>query len=245
MNGKIRAFVDWVGSHEQYVLLAMACIVGGTWIFIALADKVQDGDTHAIDRAVLTAMRRPLDPNRPVGPDNPSVPLGPRWVQESARDITALGGYPVLTLLTLAVVGFLALDRKFGAMWFVLGATVGGSVLTLGLKTLIDRPRPDVVEHLTYVATSSFPSGHSTMSAVVFLTLGSLLTRLLPHRWLRFYVLAVAILLTLLVGFTRIYLGVHYPSDVLAGWTAGLVWATLCWLVARAMQRRGRIESQV
>jgi undecaprenyl-diphosphatase len=80
------------------------------------------------------------------------------------------------------------------------------------------------------------------MSAVVYLTLGALLARLADQRRVKLYFLAVAALLTLLVGLSRVYLGVHYPTDVLAGWSAGLVWATLCWLAARSLQRRGAVE---
>jgi len=105
------------------------------------------------------------------------------------------------------------------------------------------RPRPNIVPHLTEVQTSSFPSGHSMMSAVIYLTLGVLLSRLVVGAVMRFYVVAVAMLLTALVGFSRVFLGVHYPSDVVAGWTAGLAWALICLLVARILQHRGSVEN--
>jgi undecaprenyl-diphosphatase len=109
---------------------------------------------------------------------------------------------------------------------------------------LYARPRPDLVPHLSPVYTSSFPSGHSLIAAVVYLTLGSLLASVISRPMLKVYVLSVAMLLTTAVGLSRVYLGVHYPTDVLAGWLAGLVWALLCWLVARVLQRRGRVESE-
>ena len=90
----------------------------------------------------------------------------------------------------------------------------------------------------------SFPSVHSLMSAVVYLTLGALLARMVARRRLKFYVLTLAVTLTGLVGISRVYLGVHYPSDVLAGWCVGLSWASLCWLVGRKLQRQGAIERE-
>jgi undecaprenyl-diphosphatase len=137
------------------------------------------------------------------------------------------------------------LARKFSAMAFVLGATGLGFLLTILLKSMYERPRPDVVPHLAAVYTSSFPSGHSMMSAVVYLTLGTLLTRLVPTPWLKFYFLSVALILTGLVGISRVYLGVHFPTDVLAGWCAGLTWASLCWLVARRLQQHGAMERRL
>jgi undecaprenyl-diphosphatase len=125
---------------------------------------------------------------------------------------------------------------------FVLVSIVGGLLLSSGLKAMVSRPRPDVVPHLSIVYTSSFPSGHSMLSAVVYLTLGSLLAATTQQTVLRIYVLAVAVLLSVIVGVSRVYLGVHYPTDVLAGWVAGLGWALLCWLVARWMQRRRKVE---
>ena len=92
-------------------------------------------------------------------------------------------------------------------------------------------------------STSSFPSGHSSLSAVIYLTLAVLLSRLLERRALRVYVIGVAALLTLTIGISRVALGVHYPSDVLAGWTLGFGWALLCWTGMGVLQRRGAVES--
>ncbi len=236
MAGAGSRLVDWLGRHELMVLVGLLVIAGGSWLFLELTDEVLEGETQAFDEWVVKAMRRA---------DDPATPIGPAWLGEIGRDLTALGGVAVLSLVTLAVLGFLWLDGKRAAMWFVLIATSGGLVLSLALKAFISRPRPSVVPHLSYVHTSSFPSGHSMMSAVVYLTLGALLTRLVGEVRLKFYFLAVASLLTGLVGVSRIYMGVHYPTDVLAGWTVGLVWATLCWVVARSLQQRGVIEEQI
>jgi len=151
----------------------------------------------------------------------------------------------VMTLVTLSVAGYLAMVRKHHAMWLVLVSSFGGLLISSLLKDIINRPRPQLVPHLSQVYTSSFPSGHSMMSAVVYLTLGSLLARLVPGRPVKVYCMFVAMALTFLVGVSRVYMGVHYPTDVLAGWTAGLVWALLVWLVARGLQRRGAVEKDV
>ena len=171
--------------------------------------------------------------------DDPATPVGPAWLPEVGRDVTALGGVTLIVLVTGVVAGFLLLDRKYAATVFTLAATASGFALGAVLKSLFQRPRPSVVPHLMHANYSSFPSGHSMMSAVVYLTLGALLARLVAERRLKFYVLAVALLLTGIVGVSRVYMGVHYPTDVLAGWCVGLVWASLCWLVGRRLQSAG------
>ena len=189
--------------------------------------------TRDFDEAVLLALRSPADPADPVGP---------RWVEEMVRDVTSLGSTAVLTLITIAVLGFLIMDRKRGAAWLVLVSIAGGTALSTALKLGFERPRPDLVAHLVEVHTLSFPSGHAMLSAVTYLTLGALLARVQPRRRLKAYILSVAVALTLLVGFSRVYLGVHWPTDVLAGWCAGAAWAMGCWLVAAWLQSRGQVE---
>lgn len=228
--------MQWVGSRELRALVLLLVAVGGTWAFVELADEVTEGETQRLDDWAVRALRRA---------DDPSVPIGPRWLAESGRDITGLGGMTVLLLVTAAVVGFLWMRRAYHAMWLVVIATAGGTLLSWSLKLLFERERPGQVPHLSYVYSPSFPSGHAMLSAVVYLTLGALLARLVEDRISKFYFLTLALLLTFLVGVSRVYMGVHYPTDVLAGWTAGLVWAVLCWLVARSLQRRGKVERDV
>jgi len=223
-----------LGRHELRSLVLLALVLGSIWVFAKLAGEVMEGETHAFDEKVLLAMRNPADR---------SDPLGPHWVEELGRDFTALGGVGVLTLITLSVAGFLVLQRKLGAALLVLVAIGGGLLLSTLLKLGFDRPRPDLVPHGSYVYTASFPSGHSMLSAATYLTLGALLARVQPRRRLKAYLLMLATLLTLVVGISRIYLGVHWPTDVLAGWTAGAAWALLCWLVARWLQQRGHVET--
>jgi undecaprenyl-diphosphatase len=207
-------------------LLGLVMVVLG---FIALSDEVREQETQDVDERVLLVLRRP---------DNPEEPLGPRWLAEAARDVTSLGSVSVLTLMVCAVSGFLVLVRRWRTLGLVVGSTVGGALLNALLKGLFARPRPTVVPHLTQVLTESFPSGHAMLSAIVYLTLGALLAQLTERRRLKAYLVAVALLLTLLIGVTRVYLGVHYPTDVLGGWMAGLAWALLTAVVARAAKRR-------
>ena len=153
------------------------------------------------------------------------------------RDITGLGSMIVLLLITAVTIFYLALIRSWKDALFVLASVGGGQILSNLLKLGIDRPRPDLVPHLVRVETLSFPSGHAMLSAITYLTLGSLLARIVPGVATKIYVLGVAVLLTLMVGASRIYLGVHWPSDVFAGWCAGFVWAMLCWLAAQRLLR--------
>jgi undecaprenyl-diphosphatase len=206
------------------ILIPIILVAAAASAFIAILDEVVEGETRAIDEAIILGFRVPGDPANPIGPP---------WLEESVRDITALGSAPTLVIAVLAVAGFLALAKAWRLAIFTLAASGGGLVVSSLLKYVVDRPRPDLVPHGNLIYTTSFPSGHSMMSAVVYLTLAALIARLMEKRRLKTYALGVAILLTLLVGISRIYLGVHWPSDVLAGWAAGAAWALGCWLVAR------------
>jgi len=206
------------------VLIPLMLIAAAASGFIAILDEVREGDTRAIDEAIILAFRVP---------GNPANPLGPSWLEESVRDVTSLGSAPALVIAVLAVAGFLALAKSWRLAIFTVAASGGGLVLSSLLKYTVDRPRPDLVPYGNLIYTSSFPSGHSMMSAVVYLTLAALVVRLMEKKRLKGYALGVAIALTLLVGLSRIYLGVHWPSDVLAGWSAGAAWALGCWLIAR------------
>jgi undecaprenyl-diphosphatase len=226
----VHSVLAWIGQYELSILAGLLLVVGGSWGFIKLADEVVEGDTDHFDEWAVGALREPSDP---------ANPLGPGWLEEVGRDLTALGGFAVLALLTLAVAGFLWLRGMYQALALLTVAVLGGLALSFGLKDFFDRPRPSLVPHLAFTYTSSFPSGHSMLSATVFLTLGVLLGQFVKEAQLKAYFLIVAVTLTLLVGMSRVYLGVHYPTDVLAGWAAGLVWAVTCWLVARYLQSRG------
>jgi undecaprenyl-diphosphatase len=203
--------------------LALVMLGLGLFAFIILAGEMLEGDTMRFDRWLLMALRTPGDP---------SDPIGPLWVEEMFRDFTALGGVGVLSLITLLSVIYLWLQGLHRVAIFTLLAILGGLLLSTILKTSFDRPRPDLVTHGSLVYTSSFPSGHSMLSAVVYLTGAALLAMVHKTRRLRIYLIGCAILTTLLVGISRIYLGVHWPSDVLAGWSAGSAWAAASWVLA-------------
>ena len=228
-----RLIGTWPAWHEMTWLIILGCLSLGVWLFVAIANEVMEGDFRAVDRAILLWFRTTGDL---------SDPLGPGWLEEMFRDFTALGGIAVLTLVTLAVVGFLLLAGKRRTGFFVLGAVGSGLVLSFLLKNGYDRPRPDLVPHGSIVYTSSFPSGHSMLSALTYLTLGALVAWQQRKFRLKAYVFSVAVLLTLLTGVSRVYLGVHWPTDVLAGWTAGVAWALAWWLLARFLQRRGKVD---
>lgn len=223
-----------LARREVGLLAALLVVALLVLSFGQIADEMIEGQTADLDHALLLALRNPADL---------SDPIGPAWIEEVARDITALGSTVVLSFLVLAVTGYLIMLGKRSTAWLILGATLSGTIISTLLKMGFDRPRPDLVPHATEVFTASFPSGHATLSAVTFLTLGAVLTRTLRRRPLQAYILAVSMLLTVMVGLSRVYLGVHYPTDVLAGWCIGAAWAILCWSVALRLQQRGSVDA--
>ncbi|CAN5732295.1 phosphatase PAP2 family protein [soil metagenome] len=232
---KLRTHVASRDRDELRLLLGAAIFVAVALILLALVGNVMAGDTQHFDERILKTLRRP---------DNLAVPRGPAWLELAAFDITALGGPTVLGLTVAAVLGYLLLYRLYRNALFVLLASAGGWILNDILKQLFARPRPTIVPHLREVMSPSFPSGHALTSAVVFLTLGTLLMRVAEGRLLKWYCIGVAMLTTMLVGSSRVYLGVHYPTDVLAGWLVGLSWALICWLVERSIERRYGLKQE-
>jgi undecaprenyl-diphosphatase len=218
---------------ELGTLLSILIIAGGVLLFVELLEMVE-GDPGTFDRWVLQTFRNPT---------NLADAIGPRWLEFAFRDLTSLGGTTVLTLMTAAVIGFLLVDGKRAAALLVFASVSSGALLSTILKLVVARPRPDLVPHLVEVSSASFPSGHAMLSAVVYLTLGALLSRVEGPPQVKVYVLSVAIVLTLSIGLSRVFLGVHWPTDVLAGWCAGAAWAVLCWRIVLFLQRRGEVES--
>jgi undecaprenyl-diphosphatase len=207
-----------------------ACVL--LFVFIALAGEVIEGDTLTFDTKILRALRNPTDPSKPIGPP---------WIENALLDLTAIGGSTVLGLVVLAVVGFMVLQQRYRTALFVLLTTVTGEILNAGMKHLFNRPRPSVVPHLRDAFSTSFPSGHAMESAIVYLTLGAILMRAAETRLTKAYIMTVAVILTILVGVSRVYLGVHYPTDVIGGWIIGFMWASVCWLIS---QRYDPIEQE-
>ena len=225
----------WLSASELAILTALACIAGGLWVFIRLAQYVNAGEVSRIDERLVLALRSSADP---------ADPIGPRWFEEMMRDFTALGGHAVLGMLTLAAIVYLLLLEKRGTALMAFIAIAGGMLVSVVLKDFFDRARPELVPHGMHVYTKSFPSGHSMLSAVTYLTLGAVLARVQPRRLLKVYLIALALGIAVLVGASRVYLGVHWPSDVLAGWAAGSVWALVVWGVTHLLQRTGNIEPE-
>lgn len=221
-------------NELKLLLGAVACLL---LLFTAskLVSEVLEGETQRFDKQILVALRDPA---------NPSQPIGPAWLMGAALDITALGSATVLGLTVAAVGGFLLLQGMWRTAIFVTLASFGGWFINGALKQLFQRPRPDVVPHLREVMTMSFPSGHAMTSAVVYLTLGALTMRIAERRLTKFYCMAVATVATVLVGASRVYLGVHYPTDVIAGWLIGFSWALLCWIVERSLERRAGLKQE-
>lgn len=220
-------------APELGVLAAIFIVAATSFAFLKLVSEMREGDTHAIDRAILLALREP---------GSPSNPIGPHWLESVCRDLTSLGSPTVLALITLAVVGYLWVDRKRAVALFVVVALAGGAVLESVLKLGFARPRPELVSHLVSTSSFSFPSGHAIMATITYLTLGVLLASAEKRRPVKLYLLASAAVLAFLIGLTRIYLGVHWPTDVLAGWCVGTAWALGCWLIAVWLQNRGTAE---
>jgi undecaprenyl-diphosphatase len=221
--------------HEiSWLLFALAGTVL-LLIFLKLASEVMEGDTLAFDTTLLRALRDPVDPARLRGPS---------WLQGALLDLTALGSPVVLGLVVLAVVGFLLLQGRYRTTLFVLITSTSGWFVNYALKNSFARSRPSVVPHLRDVASTSFPSGHALTSAVVYLTLGAVLMHVSKGRITKVYCLTMAMVLTLLTGISRVSLGVHYPTDVIAGWIIGLLWASLCWAAAQMLERRTGMKAE-
>ena len=187
-------------------------------LFLALALLVAGPRARpgfAAEQWLLLGFRESADRTRLIGPD---------WLPGAVRDITALGSTSVLLLVALFALALLLADgRRRAAVLFAVTA-IGGLALETAAKALVARPRPALVPHLVAVDTASFPSGHAMMSTVIFLALVLILRDLGARRALHRSALAGVSLLLVLIGLSRIALGVHWPSDVAAGWLLGIAW---------------------
>lgn len=200
--------------------MTVAACVLGTACFVALAVAVAtgEGQVELADEAIFAWLRS-------------GAPSGIPWFTEAVRDVSSLGSLSILIGTSLIAFAYLALLGRWWAAFHVFIAAAGGIALGMGLKIPFDRARPDLLLHESQVFTRSFPSAHATASAAVFLTLAALVARERNSAAQRGYILAVIAMIVILIGISRIYLGVHWPSDVAAGWALGSAWACGCWLV--------------
>lgn len=203
-------------EHGAILLLA----AGAFAAFLAIAGAVAAGATHGFDVAGLHALRNPADAAKP---------FGPAWLQETGRDFTALGSNGVLSTLMLAGSGLLAFARRRTGAAFLLASSCGALGLNIAAKHWIERPRPDLVPHAARVFTSSFPSSHATVSAAACLAVALLLAQARPDPLFKAFAAAMALMFAALIGVSRVYLSVHWPTDILAGWALGVTWTALCW----------------
>lgn len=220
--------------EARWLLIGLGlCVM--LFAFVSLAGEVTEGDTQAFDTKILRALRDPTDLAKP---------RGPLWLEGPLLDLTAIGGPTVLGLVVISVAGFLVLQTRYRTAVVVVITMIGGELLDSVMKQFFNRPRPTVVPHMREVYSSSFPSGHAMESAIVYLTLAAILMRASDTRVTKMYILGIAVLLTTLVGISRVYLGVHYPTDVIGGWIVGFMWALLCWLATRRFEGTAHLEAE-
>ena len=216
-------------ARAEIVLLgALAVVTLAVMGFVEVADDMTEADGQRFDRIVLEAVRVPGAPHDPIGPE---------WAEIALLDLTALGSIAVLASVTVVVCGFLFIRRRGIAAMFIITTLAGGIALSQTLKRMFGRERPPVEYQAAEAVNASFPSGHAMLSAVVYLTIGAIVARALPQKRLKAYVMIIAVLLTLIVGLSRVYLGVHWATDVMAGWCVGAAWAATCWLAAWGVER--------
>lgn len=211
-------------TEKRVAFLTALCLLG----FGVLAVLVMMGTGGDIDRDLLLEFR-------PDGPDGP--PFGPEWFREAVAEFTALGGYTILSTVVFIVSVTLLTLGKRAAVLYLLASVFTGSIVSTVAKLIFNRSRPDLVGHLDTTFTSSFPSGHAMVSAFAWLTLAAIAVRFVENEATRVVIVAFAVGLSLLIGISRVYLGVHWPSDVLAGWLFGGAWAGICWLIANRIER--------
>lgn len=212
---------------EPKMLLGLGGLAALLLLLAKIVEDVVTKESGSFDHAVLMAFRVSGDLSKPVGP---------QWLQSAFIDITSLGSPVIITLVTLVTAAYLAVaGKKRQGLLVAISIGLGSAVEKL-MKLGFDRARPEVVPHFVTVHSLSFPSGHATLSAMTYLTIGALLARSQRNWRVRTFVLAVSMMTTLLIGFSRVYLGVHWPTDVLAGWTVGAAWALATWLVAEKIR---------
>ncbi len=228
MIARSKAWFQRLLALGPLALFNLGVLLFAAWVFGAIADEVREEEYLHIEMDLMRLLREPQT----------GEPLGPAKMVEVARDITALGSGAVLGTTVTLIVGFLLFSRRFAAALFLAAASIGGATLNTMLKSFFGRTRPEEPLRLIEIDSLSFPSGHAMSSATIYLTIAVLLARMAGKPWERIYIFAAALLLSFVIGFSRVYLGVHYPTDVVAGWAAGVAWAQVCWFSAHVIGRR-------
>lgn len=196
---------------RKALIVAALCWAG----FAAMVIAVQQGATVSFDAFFLQMFRTGADLR----------PAGPPWLLEAVRDYTGLGGVllrHVFAVFALIALLFLRLRREAIVL---VGTVMGGWLINSAIKLLVGRPRPTIVPHLTEAGGASFPSGHSFNSAVVYIAIALAFAAMSRRESVRVTIVLSAVLMSLLVAASRVWLGVHFPSDVVAGWLGGAAWA--------------------
>lgn len=222
-------------TQDSKQMILFFCVTLLIFLFIQLAANVMGGGTASLDEQLILTFRTANDL---------SDPIGPKWVEEMMRDITALGGVGILLFMTFCVLIYLLMDGYKKAALVLLIGIATGMLVSFSLKYGFTRPRPDLVPHGSFVYTSSFPSGHAMMSALVYFSLAGLLSQLPFKQSVKRYFFFIAFLLTVSIGISRVYLGVHWPTDIIAGWMTGSGWALLTYFVARYLKSIGWLTSE-
>jgi undecaprenyl-diphosphatase len=231
----LKGFIHELITKEIKVLIVLLILFISGLTFLEIADEISEGETREFDQSIIEFFRTDDDPGNPAGANR---------ISELMIDITALGGGTVLAIITIFVSIFLILQKRYDAFWLLLAATAGGALISFGLKEIYARERPDLFYRLVTVNSLSFPSGHSMMSAVLYLTQAAIVARFQREWKIRIYIVSIALFLTFIIGLSRVYLGVHYPTDVIGGWTIGLAWASFCWCGAWYIQRQKRLKEK-
>ncbi|HEX7943516.1 MAG TPA: phosphatase PAP2 family protein [Phenylobacterium sp.] len=216
----------FIRRFETRVLLGVILAAGALWAFLDIGGEMAEGETAGMDRRLILLLRTPGDLNDPIGS---------KGVEEAVRDVTALGGTTLVTLVTVVAVLAFVFHKRLRHALVMAGAVLLAFVSSELTKGFYARPRPDLVPHEVYVYSGSFPSGHSTLSAATYLTLAVLVASLETRRRTKALAYGLAGVLLVAVGLSRVYLGVHWPSDVLAGWCLGATWAMAAWIALRSM----------
>ena len=214
----------WLQQRDLRLVLELIVLAGLVLAFLKIGHEIGDDSMERFDRAILLAFRA-----------SPGDPLGSPGFEAAIMHLSGLGSGAVTGLVTVIAVAFLCLAGRWRFAALVLACALATLLAMWLLKGIYERPRPSIVTAIDPPGDASFPSGHSMISSALYLTLATMIARALPTRRLRVFAVAIGALLTLMIGVSRLYLGVHYPTDVLAGWTVGATLALACGILARKL----------